>query len=468
MYPIHLEQQYQRFFEKQFVSISDKFNRQVIKALSSSLKTDSQIRYDGPAEEIMIMLQGLKGSYGNFVDKGILLSQVTRNFHLLDAWSRDKTTEMCSALLSRLNTPQPPSVTGRPTPENKSGELWMTTVNLMSSSGITDSIRDRTIRQNLELISSLATEHLDGLSDILSQGLTSGKTQKEITDAIENLTWRNRSKAKFWARDQASKFFGAVSRERQTASGIPGYIWRGLRGARDNHAAVIGKYFSWTNPPAVGAKGERCHPGEDYNCRCWAEPAFGPEYEEKTTYENEESKSNKLEDVLNQHEMVIRNQRKQETIQAFDSTGRFITLKHGNSNSVQIDPSDFRKLKDSILTHNHPSGWNYSKADPRHFGNSFSPADIAVACRAQLKEIRVVTPTHRYRMQRPEAGWDKLFFDKKIYPTYIKHVDEVKEDQKRMIVSGELSLQRAESSFFHEVWSRVSKDLGIDYFREEL
>ncbi|MFP4097878.1 MAG: phage minor head protein [Alphaproteobacteria bacterium] len=45
------------------------------------------------------------------------------------------------------------------------------------------------------------------------------------------------------------------------------YIWRTVKDSdvRPAHAAREGKIFSWTNPPEGG------HPGEDYNCRCWAE-----------------------------------------------------------------------------------------------------------------------------------------------------------------------------------------------------
>ncbi len=45
------------------------------------------------------------------------------------------------------------------------------------------------------------------------------------------------------------------------------YIWRTVQDdkVRGSHAAREGKTFLWTNPPEGG------HPGEDYNCRCWAE-----------------------------------------------------------------------------------------------------------------------------------------------------------------------------------------------------
>lgn len=45
------------------------------------------------------------------------------------------------------------------------------------------------------------------------------------------------------------------------------YIWhtQGDGKVRDSHAENDGKTFSWDSPPDTG------HPGEDYNCRCWAE-----------------------------------------------------------------------------------------------------------------------------------------------------------------------------------------------------
>lgn len=49
------------------------------------------------------------------------------------------------------------------------------------------------------------------------------------------------------------------------------YIWRtrGDNKVRAAHAANNGRIFSWDNPPPTG------HPGEDYECRCTAEPYYG-------------------------------------------------------------------------------------------------------------------------------------------------------------------------------------------------
>lgn len=46
------------------------------------------------------------------------------------------------------------------------------------------------------------------------------------------------------------------------------YVWHTQEDGkvRAAHAANDGKIFAWSNRPATG------HPGEDYGCRCWAEP----------------------------------------------------------------------------------------------------------------------------------------------------------------------------------------------------
>jgi SPP1 gp7 family putative phage head morphogenesis protein len=53
------------------------------------------------------------------------------------------------------------------------------------------------------------------------------------------------------------------------------YIWRtrGDEKVRPSHAANNGRVFAWDDPPETG------HFGEDYGCRCMAEP-FTPSVEE--------------------------------------------------------------------------------------------------------------------------------------------------------------------------------------------
>ncbi|MFD0986045.1 phage minor head protein [Methyloligella solikamskensis] len=56
------------------------------------------------------------------------------------------------------------------------------------------------------------------------------------------------------------------------------YIWRTQRDGkvRPSHRENAGKIFAWDDPPPTG------HPGEDYGCRCWAEP-YAPAAQEYFT-----------------------------------------------------------------------------------------------------------------------------------------------------------------------------------------
>ncbi|MGC6471407.1 MAG: phage minor head protein [Parvibaculales bacterium] len=62
-----------------------------------------------------------------------------------------------------------------------------------------------------------------------------------------------------------------VARTLKQARPTTHYIWRTRRDSRvrPSHAENDGKVFAWNNPPPTG------HPGEDYGCRCIAEPYYG-------------------------------------------------------------------------------------------------------------------------------------------------------------------------------------------------
>ncbi|MEX5729044.1 hypothetical protein Ga0609869_002397 [Rhodovulum iodosum] len=63
-------------------------------------------------------------------------------------------------------------------------------------------------------------------------------------------------------------FRGLVNELRQRALGIEQYVWRSRDDARvrDSHADFDDRIFDWDTPPEGG------HPGQEYNCRCHAEP----------------------------------------------------------------------------------------------------------------------------------------------------------------------------------------------------
>ena len=140
-------------------------------------------------------------------------------------------------------------------------------------SGLVDSF----VKQNVNLITKLTSETTTDIHGIVDRGIVAGKRHETImkeiisgTDLQKGKFQTVRTRARLIARDQVAKLNGNLMRLRQTNLGITHYIWRTSldERVRPTHAALEGKRFSWDNPPDVG------NPGEDYQCRCTAEPDF--------------------------------------------------------------------------------------------------------------------------------------------------------------------------------------------------
>jgi len=130
---------------------------------------------------------------------------------------------------------------------------------------------DAFVADNVALIKTIPSQFFGSIQGIVSDGARSGKNMQDITADLQKRTGVAKSRAKFIARDQVSKFNGDLNQLRQKNVGINSYIWSTSldERVRPSHAAKEGKKFSWDNPP-----NDTGHPGEDYNCRCVAIPVF--------------------------------------------------------------------------------------------------------------------------------------------------------------------------------------------------
>lgn len=160
-------------------------------------------------------------------------------------------------------------------------------------------------------------------------------------------------------------------------------------------------------------------------------------------------------------------QQRTETLVAYDQSGNEILRQGGNGNSVSVTSAQMRQLRGATVTHNHPLGWRHPESDPRHAGNSFSPDDIMLAADAGMAEVRAVTPTHRYSMRPPAGGWDGRWAYSTLLPAYNRVRDEVYADYQQRIDRGEMTKAQATADHFHEVWTRLATQLGLNYDREE-
>lgn len=143
-------------------------------------------------------------------------------------------------------------------------------------------------RENVALIKTIPTRFFDRIEETVRDGVRRGLRHEEIAAQLERDVFSGeegselaiaRNRAAFIARDQVGKVTAQVGEHRQRALGLTRYRWvtardERVRGnpagrypdARPSHFARDGKVFSWDDAPEGG------HPGEDYNCRCIAEP----------------------------------------------------------------------------------------------------------------------------------------------------------------------------------------------------
>lgn len=148
-------------------------------------------------------------------------------------------------------------------------------------------------RENVELIRSIPSEHFAKLEADINAALRSGKNTRQLTKVIEERYGSTKSRARMIARDQIGKANADVSQHRQEEHGVTRYQWStsGDERVRERHAALEGTIHSWADPPVTNEAGDRNHPGEDYQCRCTADPVLDDDNIEELIAAGEERRS---------------------------------------------------------------------------------------------------------------------------------------------------------------------------------
>jgi len=144
--------------------------------------------------------------------------------------------------------------------------------------------------EQVELIKSIPIEAGLRAQKIAFEAALSGTRAEVNEDTVKELqkqmgmsTQVARNRALVIARTETARATALINQSRAMAVGSRQYVWHnsGDAAVRPAHKTYRGKkldgmIFSWDNPPTLD-DGTTIHPGQIYNCRCFASPIFEDE-----------------------------------------------------------------------------------------------------------------------------------------------------------------------------------------------
>lgn len=159
---------------------------------------------------------------------------------------------------------------------------------------------------------------------------------------------------------------------------------------------------------------------------------------------DESQRAKKIEATVTDYEKTIQNQ-SFESCGAVDADGELVYTKSGASNYIQFTEDEAMAMEGMVFIHNHPSS------------NSFSPEDISMACRTNMKELHVIGKNgNKFMLKRGDGenfDGDMWYGSiKKSYETSDLRIRSLFTDR---ISTGEMTISEANSKHWNEVWMQV-------------
>ena len=149
------------------------------------------------------------------------------------------------------------------------------------------------------------------------------------------------------------------------------------------------------------------------------------------------------------YEDTIRHQ-PYETAGAFDEKGDLIFVKDGEKDVVKFTKEEGESFEGLRFTHNHPKG------------SGFSPQDVKFACKAKMKELRVVSKVDgaRYSFSMKDgSNFTHELWEEKIWPAHNYYDTEVRVEFRTKINDGTMTIEQANSEHYLKLWALVARDI---------
>ena len=147
--------------------------------------------------------------------------------------------------------------------------------------------------------------------------------------------------------------------------------------------------------------------------------------------------------------------REKETEVIYDSNGKYMFTKRGDERSVSFTKSEIKKMKNCIVSHNHPSG------------ASFSLADWTVFKRAKLQELRAIGEDKVYYIrvgEKAEQLWNMP--DDDFIELYEDIRKKIRKEYHNLYKSGKINKKERLLLSSDEYNRIIAEKVGVKYGKE--
>jgi len=275
-YPVAIEIKY-KLFLLSFVKRLEKHTKRILFNALPAIIADANMlqRVDAWGDELENVMENISVSFDNEMTDDALQSFMKAITQRANAWN---TTQFHNLVNTVMGV------------DHYAYEPWLT-AHMKSF-----------VLENVGLVKKLKEETFQNINQIVQSGIRGGDSYRSITKEIMGTDLepgqfsKTKDRARLIARDQIGKFNGELTSIRQKSIGVSEYYWRTASDdrVRDSHDALNGMLCKWDDSSVYSDDdGETWKsrtsemfdgdPGDDFQCRCWAEAKFTEPVNEEET-----------------------------------------------------------------------------------------------------------------------------------------------------------------------------------------
>ncbi len=131
------------------------------------------------------------------------------------------------------------------------------------------------LQNQVGLITSIPRDIGNRVHDLTVKGLIEGTRGEDVREMIlQSVKGLAKWKATLIARTETARTASLFTQVRAQSIGSTHYVWRSMHDARTRpmHRRLDGTTQRWDSPPLCDMPDHYAHPGQIWNCRCYADP----------------------------------------------------------------------------------------------------------------------------------------------------------------------------------------------------